>query len=180
MVLICKSTPRTFYRCHHDLINMNICVTDNYEHLPVQHIIHDFDIIELESPLSVLPVEEQMTWRRGYEYCKSLGRRLVYVSPSVRADFQYMYEDINCGCNITFWTAHQVSNHTVVKAQRYYDNFPLDNIKEDSSLLLCVFPLCTSVNKIIGWEADECNDSSARHGLVCDIVFPEGSYVSCD
>lgn len=82
--------------------------------------------------------------------------------------------------NITFWTAHQVSNHTVVKAQRYYDNFPLDNIKEDSSLLLCVFLVYESVNKIIGWEADECNDSSARHGLVCDIVFPEGSYVSCD
>ncbi|VDI36659.1 Hypothetical predicted protein [Mytilus galloprovincialis] len=128
---------------------------------------------QVESPLSVLPVEEQMTWRRGYEYCKSLSRRLVYVSPSVRADFQYMYEDINCGCNITFWTAHQVSNHTVVKAQRYYDTFPLDNIKEDSSLLLCVFLVYESVNKIIGWEADECNDSNARHGLVCDIVFPE-------
>ncbi|CAC5356080.1 unnamed protein product [Mytilus coruscus] len=111
-----------------------------------------------------------MTWRGGYDYCKSKRKRLKYISPSSKAVFADQNPHITS--DVTFWTAHQVTNETVIQGNRYYSEFPLDNIKEVSSSLLCVYLVYEADNKRVGWEAGECNDSSIRHPLFCDIAFP--------
>lgn len=80
-----------------------------------------------------------------------------------------------CFSDVTFWTAHKVTNETVTHGKRYYSEFPLDNIKDVSSPLLCVYLVYEADNKRVGWEAGECHDNSVRYPFFCDIAFPTGN-----
>ncbi|VDI62075.1 Hypothetical predicted protein, partial [Mytilus galloprovincialis] len=123
-----------------------------------------------DETLSTIYVAERMTWQDGYDYCKSKRKRLKYISPSTKAAFRDQNPHI--ASDVTFWTAHKVTNETVTHGKRFYSEFPLDNIKDVSSPLLCVYLVYEADNKRVGWEAGECHDNSVRYPFFCDIAFP--------